>query len=272
MLGGVPAHILPSRSRLNASLGRKLDRDRTANKKVPLLPKRENGGTILPHNPLISFTLRGALVPGGGIEPPTRGFSIHCSTPELPGHGDGWSVGCGGDSRGSGGCPEANPAGSMGLRRRIFCLLQCLLHVVRILRRGAVGAAQPLGQIDVRAALRTERPPVGKGGTGADRTGHDSSLRTTARLARSRFLCNSQWPSGVQPATLVSTGSARRAAFSAVSTSRRCALVIGAKSTTTCPPSPRSLSARGRALAAARLALRPAAGDVSPRVFTSTAT
>ena len=29
------------------------------------------------------------MVPGGGIEPPTRGFSIHCSTPELPGHGEG---------------------------------------------------------------------------------------------------------------------------------------------------------------------------------------
>ncbi len=28
------------------------------------------------------------MVPGGGIEPPTRGFSIHCSTPELPGHRD----------------------------------------------------------------------------------------------------------------------------------------------------------------------------------------
>ena len=28
------------------------------------------------------------MVPGGGIEPPTRGFSIHCSTPELPGHGE----------------------------------------------------------------------------------------------------------------------------------------------------------------------------------------
>ncbi len=28
------------------------------------------------------------MVPGGGIEPPTRGFSIHCSTPELPGHGN----------------------------------------------------------------------------------------------------------------------------------------------------------------------------------------
>ncbi len=27
------------------------------------------------------------MVPGGGIEPPTRGFSVHCSTPELPGHG-----------------------------------------------------------------------------------------------------------------------------------------------------------------------------------------
>ena len=26
------------------------------------------------------------MVPGGGIEPPTRGFSIHCSTPELPRH------------------------------------------------------------------------------------------------------------------------------------------------------------------------------------------
>ena len=26
------------------------------------------------------------MVPGGGFEPPTRGFSVHCSTPELPGH------------------------------------------------------------------------------------------------------------------------------------------------------------------------------------------
>jgi hypothetical protein len=26
------------------------------------------------------------MVPEGGIEPPTRGFSIHCSTPELLGH------------------------------------------------------------------------------------------------------------------------------------------------------------------------------------------
>ncbi len=26
------------------------------------------------------------VVPGGGFEPPTRGFSVRCSTPELPGH------------------------------------------------------------------------------------------------------------------------------------------------------------------------------------------
>ena len=29
------------------------------------------------------------MVPGGGFEPPTRGFSVHCSTPELPGRGRG---------------------------------------------------------------------------------------------------------------------------------------------------------------------------------------
>lgn len=26
------------------------------------------------------------MVPGGGIEPPTQGFSVPCSTAELPGH------------------------------------------------------------------------------------------------------------------------------------------------------------------------------------------
>lgn len=45
------------------------------------------GKTTYPINML--GTLKGVnskLVPRGGIEPPTRGFSIHCSTPELPGH------------------------------------------------------------------------------------------------------------------------------------------------------------------------------------------
>ena len=32
------------------------------------------------------------MVPEGGIEPPTRGFSVHCSTPELPGHGRSFSA------------------------------------------------------------------------------------------------------------------------------------------------------------------------------------
>jgi hypothetical protein len=52
------------------------ERARLTNKKVPLLPSRANGGTIAARNLLKSFTPRGVLVPRGGIEPPTRGFSI----------------------------------------------------------------------------------------------------------------------------------------------------------------------------------------------------
>ena len=37
-------------------------------------------------NYLKSITYNFEMVPGGGFEPPTRGFSVHCSTPELPGH------------------------------------------------------------------------------------------------------------------------------------------------------------------------------------------
>ena len=51
------------------------------------------------------------VVPGGGIEPPTRGFSVHCSTPELPGHekalGLGWLLLRGGSQA----CPEAKCGG-----------------------------------------------------------------------------------------------------------------------------------------------------------------
>ena len=46
----------------------------------------------------------------------------------------------------------------------------------------------------------------------------------------------------------------------------------GAASTTICPPRPRSRKARGNARIAAIFAFRPAAGDASPPVFTSTAT
>ena len=66
------------------------------------------------------------MVPEGGIEPPTRGFSIHCSTPELPGHyavnGSGWGVlGLrGAVSRGF------LHSISMRLRHLLFNVLKCL--------------------------------------------------------------------------------------------------------------------------------------------------
>lgn len=44
-------------------------------------------GLFLPPDDRSDQFGRETMVPGGGIEPPTRGFSIHCSTPELPGHG-----------------------------------------------------------------------------------------------------------------------------------------------------------------------------------------
>ena len=33
----------------------------------------------------LGSTIAKKVVPGGGFEPPTRGFSVRCSTPELPG-------------------------------------------------------------------------------------------------------------------------------------------------------------------------------------------
>ena len=47
--------------------------------------------TALPEFPDAAQQSYLGMVPGGGIEPPTRGFSIHCSTPELPGHGWGYA-------------------------------------------------------------------------------------------------------------------------------------------------------------------------------------
>ncbi len=32
------------------------------------------------------------MVPGSGFEPPTRGFSVRCSTPELPGRSAGFAL------------------------------------------------------------------------------------------------------------------------------------------------------------------------------------
>ena len=46
------------------------------------------GGNLQTKNPKSEI-----LVPGGGFEPPTRGFSVRCSTPELPGHGSWHGIG-----------------------------------------------------------------------------------------------------------------------------------------------------------------------------------
>lgn len=43
--------------------------------------------TTVPFNFLGNLNFNSVMVPEGGIEPPTRGFSILCSTPELLGHG-----------------------------------------------------------------------------------------------------------------------------------------------------------------------------------------
>ena len=53
---------------------------------TPKIPKIQKVG-LNPHQDIDFIGIFFEVVPGGGIEPPTRGFSIHCSTPELPGHG-----------------------------------------------------------------------------------------------------------------------------------------------------------------------------------------
>ena len=58
---------------------------------IPPLKPRKEGANGPECEPKCRIICRSSceMVPGGGIEPPTRGFSIHCSTPELPGHGNG---------------------------------------------------------------------------------------------------------------------------------------------------------------------------------------
>ena len=160
-------------------------RERLTNKKVPLLPRRENGGTNLPHNPLISFTLRGALVPGGGIEPPTRGFSIHCSTPELPGHGRrqpslrreviGERVRA--VQRG-----EAVSAGFFGVGLGLIC------RVLGVFGWHVIDLAEPFAEVDIGAAARAEGAVAGRCRLPADRARHCS---TSLRGIRVRWRCNS---------------------------------------------------------------------------------
>src|SRR6056297_907741 len=186
----------------------------------------------------------------------------------YPGTGNASAFGCACLRRARATCPEGLAKFSMWLRPLFFRLFQGPLDIIGILGRHRVISAQPFAKIHICAALRTERAKLRIGRLLADRTRHEA---TSFRAMRSRLRCNSKWPRGVHPTKAVSTTSARKAARSVVSNWRRSFLGIGAGSITICPPRPRRRNWRGRSLAAARLALKPAAGEVSPPVFTSTA-
>jgi integrase len=54
--------------------------DQKTNETVPLLPPLQRSGTVLETKPLKTNENVSGMVPRGGIEPPTRGFSVRCST------------------------------------------------------------------------------------------------------------------------------------------------------------------------------------------------
>src|SRR6056297_3521684 len=138
-------------------------------------------------------------------------------------------------------------------RSRLFGSLNGRFDVLGVFGRHGILPVQPPRQIQVGAALRTERTRFGVCVFAADGTAHVS---TSLRESRSRLRCNSTCPSGVHPTNTVSTLSRFRAARSALSIWRRSFLAVGAGSMTICPPSPRSRNWRGRSFTAAELALR----------------
>ena len=77
--------MLYKATHLRPSLGITWNPELIWNKSVPLFESVSKSGTLLSYNTLILLMFTFVLVPGGGFEPPTRGFSIRCSTPELPG-------------------------------------------------------------------------------------------------------------------------------------------------------------------------------------------
>ena len=98
------------------------------------------------------------MVPGGGIEPPTRGFSVHCSTPELPGHGwNGRAVRV----------AQVLVAGRSQVQREFGCdsVWFCaafaqsrgkLSLIIAAVQRHRVSAREQFAQINIRAALRAK--------------------------------------------------------------------------------------------------------------------
>ncbi len=114
------------------------------------------------------------MVPGGGFEPPTRGFSVHCSTPELPGHGSGDCIASGRGvlDVGRGYVQREMLEKSVYACALPFDLLARFLELFRRVSRHRIGAAQPAAQIDIGTAARTERAVAGLAWFLADRTGH----------------------------------------------------------------------------------------------------
>ena len=70
------------------------------------------------------------MVPGGGFEPPTRGFSVHCSTPELPGHGRFGNLGDGLLGRADQSVQRDSPIFEVfGFRLNSFPEVRAIVHV-----------------------------------------------------------------------------------------------------------------------------------------------
>ena len=122
------------------------------------------------------------MVPGGGFEPPTRGFSVHCSTPELPGllvnglHSGGRLLGPVGST--------VQRYYSKNLLLARFCVLgHCFREVffVSAINRNRIGAGKPLGQIQIRTAFTAKRAIAVNGWFLADWAAHVKSISSAAR-------------------------------------------------------------------------------------------
>ena len=105
------------------------------------------------------------MVPEGGFEPPTRGFSIRCSTPELLGlHGKN-RVGAQPIERRSRPWQAQNQSQKSSLVVEVDAVF-----IIGGRPRHAVAIAKPLQQIAVFTALTAKRCKIGRCGLFAQRT------------------------------------------------------------------------------------------------------
>ena len=222
------------------------------------------------------------MVPGGGIEPPTRGFSIHCSTPELPGHGrpPKWS----GERvlGGCGGCPASFCAQTRALTPR--CVSAAFAPRAERLRSRQL----PLQYLQDRLRRsRRSRSAISPRSTSAQRREQNGRYFCTVSAPQIGQLMSAprEWEHGPVCAAVHSgpAGSSRPAwsqphqretpARSAVS--KRAAVLFGHRGQIQgdLPAQPAQPQRPWQgARAQAMLALIPAASEASLPVFTSTAT